>query len=119
MYHMQAEGRPFKVFADETRPVLQGARLTAFELAQAGVAVTLIADSMAAHLMSQGEIDLVIVGTDRVTANGDVVNKIGTLSVAIAAKHFSTLLGGLPLSTYDPATPKGVTFPSKSGPRKR
>ena len=107
------------MFADETRPVLQGARLTAFELAQAGVDVTLITDSMAAHLMSQ-EIDLVIVGTDRVTANGDVVNKIGTLSVAIAAKHFSTPFWvACPLSTYDPATAQGVTFPSKSGPRKR
>ena len=109
MYHMQAEGRPFKVFADETRPVLQGARLTAFELAQAGVDVTLITDSMAAHLMSQGEIDLVIVGTDRVTANGDVVNKIGTLSVAIAAKHFSIpFWGGLPPQHLRPSDdPRG------------
>jgi len=112
MYHMQAEGRPFKVFADETRPVLQGARLTAFELAQAGIDVTLITDSMAAHLMSRGEIDLVIVGTDRVTANGDVVNKIGTLSVAIAAKHFSIPFWvACPLSTYDPATAEGSAVP--------
>jgi len=100
------------VFADETRPVLQGARLTAFELAQAGIDVTLITDSMAAHLMSRGEIDLVMVGTDRVTANGDVVNKIGTLSVAIAAKHFSVPFWvACPLSTYDPATAQGSDVP--------
>lgn len=112
MYHMQAEGRPFKVFADETRPVLQGARLTAFELTQAGIDVTLITDSMAAHLMSRGEIDLVIVGTDRVTANGDVVNKIGTLSVAIAAKYFSIPFWvACPLSTYDQVTAQGSDVP--------
>ena len=112
MYHLQAQGRPFKVYADETRPVLQGARLTAFELSQAGIDVTLITDSMAAHLMSQGEIDLVMVGTDRVTRNGDVVNKIGTLSVALAAKHFGVPFWvACPLSTYDPATLTGQDVP--------
>jgi len=80
------QGIHLKVFADETRPVLQGARLTAYELQQAGVDVTLICDNMAGHVMSKGWIQAVIVGTDRVAANGDVANKIGTYSVAVLAK---------------------------------
>ena len=93
---------PFRVYADETRPLLQGARLTSWELQQAGIDVTLITDSMAAHMMSQGLIDMVITGTDRTAANGDVANKIGTLGVAILAKHF-----GIPFSTIDFNMPSG------------
>ena len=108
MYIAHAEGQSFRVFADETRPRLQGAKLTAWELGRSGIDVTLITDSMAASLMARGMIDLVIVGTDRVAANGDVANKIGTLSVAIAAKHYGIpFYVALPYSTIDPATPDG------------
>lgn len=109
MYLAHRAGVAFRVYADETRPVLQGARLTAWELQQAGIDVTLICDNMAAHLMSRGMVDLVIVGTDRVTANGDVVNKIGTLGVAVLAKHFGVpFYVACPSSTYDPATAHGA-----------
>jgi methylthioribose-1-phosphate isomerase len=97
-----------KVFADETRPVLQGARLTAFELQQAGVDVTLICDNMAGMVMAKGWIDAVIVGTDRVAANGDVANKIGTYSVAVLAKaHGIPFYVACPMSTIDLLTPTG------------
>ena len=89
IYLAKENGISFRIFADETRPLLQGARLTSWELRQADIDVTLITDSMAGHLMSHRLIDLVIVGTDRVAANGDVANKIGTLSVAILAKYFN------------------------------
>src|SRR4029434_6039954 len=79
----------FHVFADETRPLLQGSRLTAFELKQNGIPVTVICDGMAASVLSAGNVDAVIVGADRIAANGDTANKIGTLAVAIAAKHFN------------------------------
>lgn len=108
LYLAQACGRRFKVYADETRPLLQGARLTAWELQQAGIDVTLICDNMAAHMMSQGLIDLVIVGTDRVAANGDVANKIGTLGVAILAQYFQIpFYVACPYSTIDFATADG------------
>jgi methylthioribose-1-phosphate isomerase len=108
LYLAQACGRCFKVYADETRPLLQGARLTAWELQQSGVDVTLICDNMAAHMMSQGLIDLVIVGTDRVAANGDVANKIGTLGVAILAQYFRIpFYVACPYSTIDFATADG------------
>jgi len=108
MYFAQAKGTDFKVFADETRPLLQGARLTSWELQQAGVDITLICDNMAAYMMSKGHIDLVIVGTDRVAANGDVANKIGTMGVAILAKHFGIpFYVACPSSTVDLNTPKG------------
>jgi len=82
--------------------------LTAWELEQAGIDVTLISDTMVAHMMAQGEIDLVIVGTDRVVRNGDVVNKIGTSMIAIVAKHFGVpFYVACPASTYDPETPNG------------
>ncbi len=84
----QEEGYGFHVFADETRPLLQGARLTAFELTRAGVDTTLICDNMAASVMSRGRIQAVLVGCDRVAANGDTANKIGTMGVAILAKYF-------------------------------
>ena len=109
MYLAHRAGVPFRVYADETRPVLQGARLTAWELGAAGIDVTLICDNMAAHLMSQGRIDVVIVGTDRVTANGDVVNKIGTLGVAVLARHFGVpFYVACPSSTFDPDTATGA-----------
>ena len=109
MYLAHQRGVGFRVYADETRPVLQGARLTAWELGAAGIDVTLICDNMAAQLMSEGKVDLVIVGTDRVTANGDVVNKIGTLGVAILAKHFHIpFYVACPSSTYDAATARGA-----------
>jgi methylthioribose-1-phosphate isomerase len=111
LYLAHEAGRAFRVYADETRPLLQGARLTSWELQQSGLDVTLICDNMAAHLMSQGLIDLVIVGTDRVAANGDVANKIGTLSVAIAAQYFGIpFYVACPYSTIDFDTPTGQTI---------
>ncbi|MEO0987014.1 MAG: S-methyl-5-thioribose-1-phosphate isomerase [Cyanobacteria bacterium J06639_14] len=108
MYLAHEQDIPFRVYADETRPLLQGARLTSWELQQWGLDVTLICDSMAAHLMSQGVIDLIIVGTDRVAANGDVANKIGTLGVAIAAQYFNIpFYVACPYSTIDFATASG------------
>lgn len=106
------QGMKLKVFADETRPVLQGARLTAFELQQAGVDVTLITDNMAGHVMSKGWVQAVIVGTDRVAANGDVANKIGTYSVAVLAKaHGIPFYVACPMSTIDLSTPSGDDIP--------
>lgn len=102
IYLAQQAGLSPRVYADETRPLLQGARLTAYELKSAGVDVTLICDNMAASLMNRGEIDMVFVGCDRVAANGDAANKIGTLNLAILAKHFGVpfyVLG--PSSTID------------------
>lgn len=108
IYQAHEQKVSFRVFADETRPLMQGARLTAWELQQSGVDVTLICDSMAAHIMSQGLIDLIIVGTDRVAANGDVANKIGTMGVAILAKHFSIpFYVACPYSTIDFNTAEG------------
>jgi methylthioribose-1-phosphate isomerase len=99
MYLAHEAGVRFCVFADETRPLLQGARLTSWELKQSGIDVTLITDSMAATIMASGAIDVVITGTDRVAANGDVANKIGTLGVAILAKHF-----GIPFYVATPSS---------------
>ena len=95
-------GYTFHVYSDETRPLLQGARLTTFELEKAGVDVTLICDNMASLVMKQGKINAVLVGTDRIAANGDIANKIGTSGVAILAKHYGIpfyVLG--PYSTID------------------
>ena len=112
MYLAHANGVAFRVFADETRPLLQGARLTAWELAQAGIDVTLITDNMAAHMMATGQIDLDITGTDRVAANGDVANKIGTLGVAIMAQHFGIpFYVACPSSTIDFDTKDGSGIP--------
>jgi len=102
------QGIHFKVYADETRPLLQGARLTAWELQRAGVDVTLITDSMAGMLMKQGKIDAVITGSDRIAANGDFANKIGTYSVAVLAKyHNIPFYVAAPFSTIDMNTPNG------------
>jgi methylthioribose-1-phosphate isomerase len=112
MYLAQERGIHLKVYADETRPVLQGARLTAFELQQAGVDVTLICDNMAGAVMSKGWVQAVIVGTDRVAANGDVANKIGTYSVAVLAKaHGIPFYVACPMSTIDLNTPTGADIP--------
>jgi methylthioribose-1-phosphate isomerase len=112
MYTAFSQGRKFSVYADETRPLLQGARLTSWELQQAGLDITLICDNMAAHFMSKGRIQLVIVGTDRVAANGDVANKIGTLGVAILAAHYQIpFYVACPFSTIDLNTPHGDSIP--------
>ncbi|MGY5345156.1 S-methyl-5-thioribose-1-phosphate isomerase [Paenibacillus glucanolyticus] len=117
MYLAHEQGLNIKVFADETRPVLQGARLTAFELQQAGIDVTLLADNMAAMVMSRGWIQAVIVGTDRVAANGDVANKIGTYGVAVLAKaHGIPFYVACPLSTIDLNTKTGADIPIEERP---
>ena len=104
IYRAAEKGVALKVYADETRPLLQGARLTAYELCSAGIDCTLLCDNMAAGLMAKGEIDAVIVGGDRVAANGDTANKTGTLSVAVAAKHFGIpFYVAAPYSTIDPS----------------
>ena len=108
MYLAHQNGVQFRVYSDETRPLLQGARLTSWELQQSGLDVTLLTDNMAAHIMSQGLIDLVITGTDRVAANGDVANKIGTHGLAILAKHFGIpFYVACPYSTIDLNTAEG------------
>jgi methylthioribose-1-phosphate isomerase len=102
----------FHVYADETRPLLQGSRITAWELKQNGIPVTVICDSMAAAVMSGGDVAAVLVGTDRVAANGDVANKIGTLGVAILAKHFGIpFLVAAPTSSIDLSLKTGAEIP--------
>jgi methylthioribose-1-phosphate isomerase len=104
--------RPIHVWVDETRPYLQGARLTAWELAQAGVPHTLIADVAAGFLMSRGEVDVILVGADRVAANGDTANKVGTYSLAVlAARHGVPFYVCAPTSSVDLATPDGEAIP--------
>lgn len=108
IYLGQEQGYGFRVYADETRPLLQGARLTAFELYSAGVDVTLLCDNMSASLMQQGKIQAVLVGCDRVAANGDTANKIGTAVVAAVAKQYQVpFYVCAPTSTIDFATPTG------------
>ncbi|MGE5655658.1 MAG: S-methyl-5-thioribose-1-phosphate isomerase [Actinomycetota bacterium] len=106
------EGRLARVYADETRPRLQGAKLTTWECVQAGIPVTLISDNMAAHCMKQGLIHSVIVGADRITANGDTANKIGTYSLALVSKaHNIPFLVAAPLSTIDFELAEGSQIP--------
>jgi methylthioribose-1-phosphate isomerase len=103
------QGKAVHVWVDETRPLLQGARLTAWELGRLGIDCTLVIDSMAASLMSGGQVDVVVVGADRVAANGDTANKIGTHGVAVLAHHFGVpFYVAMPLSTVDPETPSGA-----------
>jgi methylthioribose-1-phosphate isomerase len=105
-------GKQLHVYADETRPFLQGSRLTAWELMKDGIPTTLISDNMAGHIMSQGKIHAVIVGADRIAANGDTANKIGTYSVAILAKeHGIPFYVAAPFSTVDMETPDGSKIP--------
>jgi len=106
------QGKRLKVFADETRPLLQGARLTTWELQKAGIPVTLITDSMAGYFMSRGEIDCVIVGADRIAANGDTANKIGTYTVAVLAKENGIpFYVAAPTTTIDPSLASGKEIP--------
>ncbi len=112
VYAAAAQGKIKRVFADETRPVGQGARLTAWELAQAGVSCTLICDNMAASVMSAGMIDAVVVGADRIAANGDTANKIGTYGVAVLARyHDIPFYVAAPASTIDMACQDGSGIP--------
>jgi methylthioribose-1-phosphate isomerase len=106
------QGKVKNVFADETRPYLQGARLTAWELSREGIPTTLIADNMAGHLMSRAEVDAVIVGADRIAANGDVANKIGTYTLAVLARENGLpFYVAAPVSTIDLGTPTGAGIP--------
>jgi methylthioribose-1-phosphate isomerase len=105
-------GRGIHVYVDETRPFLQGARLTAWELQQLGVPMTLITDNMAGHFMSRGKVDLVVVGADRIAANGDVANKIGTYSLAVLARENGVpFYVAAPTSTVDLTLPSGAEIP--------
>jgi methylthioribose-1-phosphate isomerase len=110
-------GRRPRVWVDETRPVLQGARLTAWELDRLGVPCTLVADVMAGSLFAGGEVDCVIVGADRIAANGDVANKIGTYGLAVLAAHHGVpFYVAAPTSTWDPSTPDGSAIPVERRP---
>src|SRR5881275_2579555 len=105
-------GKRVAVIADETRPFLQGARLTAWELAKDEIPVTLITDNMAGHVMKQGKVDAVVVGADRIAANGDTANKIGTYMVAVLAKqHDIPFYVAAPISTIDLSIPDGAHIP--------
>ena len=112
-----AKDKKISVIANETRPYLQGARLTAWELVQEGIPCTLITDSMAGHLMSRGEVDVIVVGADRIAANGDVANKIGTYQLAVLAqRHHIPFYVAAPLSTFDPSIPDGSHIPIEERP---
>ena len=112
MYTAIAQGKQIHVFADETRPLLQGARLTAWELQQAGIDVTLICDNMAAQVMKEGKVQMVIVGADRIAANGDTANKIGTYGVAVLARaHGIPFYVAAPSSTFDLRLTDGSQIP--------
>ncbi|MFM1653114.1 S-methyl-5-thioribose-1-phosphate isomerase [Brevibacillus sp. B_LB10_24] len=116
-YLAKERGWNLRVYADETRPVLQGSRLTAYELQSAGIDVTLICDNMAATVMAQGRVQAVIVGTDRVAANGDVANKIGTYGVAVLAHaHGIPFYVAAPFSSIDLDTPTGAEIPIEERP---
>jgi len=112
MYRAHELGRRFRVYADETRPLLQGSRLTAWELSRAGIDVTVICDNMAGLLMARGKIHLVVTGADRIAANGDSANKIGTYSVAVLAKaHGIPFYIAAPSSTFDLSIDDGSAIP--------
>ncbi|MCP5024152.1 MAG: S-methyl-5-thioribose-1-phosphate isomerase [bacterium] len=112
MYVAHASGKMIKVFADETRPLLQGSRITAWELNRAGIDVTVITDGMAAKVMQEGRIDAIFVGSDRIAANGDVCNKIGTYGLALAAQHHKVPFYVVaPLSTIDVSLASGSSIP--------
>jgi methylthioribose-1-phosphate isomerase len=108
IYVAHERGKRIHVFADETRPLLQGSRLTAWELSRAGVPVSLLVDGAAASLMAQRKVDICIVGADRIVANGDVANKVGTYALAIVARrHGIPFYVAAPTSTFDPSTARG------------
>ena len=115
IYHLAQAGEAPFVWVDETRPRLQGARLTAWELSQEGIDCRIQADGAAAWMMAQGKVDAIVVGADRVAANGDVANKIGTYALSIAAReHGVPMYVAAPLSTFDPACPRGGDIPIES-----
>ena len=117
IYEATQQGKRVQVFADETRPLLQGARLTSWELARGGVDVTLITDNTAGWVMREGRIDMVIVGSDRIARNGDVCNKIGTYSVAVLAReHGIPFFVVAPLSTFDMSIADGSHIPIEERP---
>jgi methylthioribose-1-phosphate isomerase len=112
VYVAARAGRQVHVFAGETRPLLQGSRLTAWELTRAGIPVTVLADGAAAALLRTGTVDVVLVGADRIAANGDVANKIGTYGLALASRHHGVpFYVAAPTSTLDPCTPAGDQIP--------
>ena len=112
LFKAKEQGKRIKVYADETRPLLQGSRLTAWELMRAGIDVTLICDNMAAHVMKLGKVQCVIVGADRIAANGDTANKIGTYGVSILAKeHGIPFYVAAPVSTFDLSIKSGNDIP--------
>jgi methylthioribose-1-phosphate isomerase len=112
-----AKSKIISVIACETRPYLQGARLTAWEMVQEGIPCTLITDSMAGHMLSRGEVDVIVVGADRIAANGDVANKIGTYALAVLARrHNIPFYVAAPLSTFDPRIPDGSHIPIEERP---
>jgi len=117
MFTAHRQGKRFRVYADETRPLLQGARLTTWELMQARIPVTLICDNTAAQVMREGRIQLVIVGADRIAANGDTANKIGTYGVAVLAKaHSIPFYVAAPTSTLDLSLEHGGLIPIEQRP---
>lgn len=119
MYTAQGQGKKFRVYTCETRPLLQGARLTAWELLKAGIDTTLICDNMAATLMKQGKIDAVFTGADRIASNGDTANKIGTYNLAVLAKHHGIPFYVVaPQSSFDRAIPDGKHIPIEERSRK-
>jgi methylthioribose-1-phosphate isomerase len=112
LYSAHERGKRFRVFADETRPLLQGARLTAWELRERGIDVTVICDNMAAQVMKEGRVQMVVVGADRIAANGDVANKIGTYGVAVLAHaHGIPFYVAAPSSTFDLSLASGDAIP--------
>lgn len=112
LYSAHKKGKKIKVFSDETRPLLQGSRLTYWELTHAGIDTTILCDNMAAHVMNTQKVDLVIVGADRIAANGDTANKIGTYSLALAARaHQVPFYVAAPLSTFDLTLKSGKEIP--------
>jgi methylthioribose-1-phosphate isomerase len=112
-----AKSKNISVIACETRPYLQGARLTAWEMVQEGIPCTLITDSMAGHMLSTGEVDVIVVGADRIAANGDVANKIGTYALAVLARrHNIPFYVAAPLSSFDPKIPDGSHIPIEERP---
>ena len=117
MYVAHERGRRFRVYADETRPLLQGARLTAFELSRAGIDVTVLCDGAAAGLLRSGKVDVVVVGADRIAANGDTANKIGTYHLALAAAHHGIpFYVAAPTSTFDLSLASGDEIPIEMRP---
>ena len=117
MFEAHKNGKKFRVYADETRPLLQGARLTAWELKQAGIDVTVICDNMAGWLMKQGKVDAVISGADRIAANGDTANKIGTYNLSILAReHGIPFYIAAPSSTFDLNIKSGAEIPIEQRP---